>query len=211
MGSVARDLQELTFPTGPGPVLGQQPSKLLPSMFQWVDLNQRLNVLDIGPALSETVEFFGAYKCRLHFFDLFSEGFVREEQQSLSEKELRQAFEASLQLPQGTRLDLCFFWDFLCYLDDAALRAFNSALRPFLHDGTRAHGFGVHHMAIRLENRHYGIVRSDSLSTRARRLPALTQHPHSQVEMQDMFGAFDFERGLMLADGKLELLMKARR
>ena len=211
MGSVARDLQEQTSPTGPGPVLGEQASKLLPSMFQWVDLNQRLNVLEIGPALPETVEFFGGFKCRLHFFDLFRERFVREEQQSLSEKELRQAFEASLQLPQGTRLDLCFFWDFLCYLDDAALRAFNSALRPWLHEGTRAHGFGVHHMAIRLENRHYGIVRSDRLSTRARRLPALSQHPHSQVEMQDMFSAFDFERGLMLADGKLELLMKARR
>ncbi|MDT8321554.1 MAG: hypothetical protein RQ826_13595 [Xanthomonadales bacterium] len=209
MSSVAKHIREEPVPRRPGFVLGHQHSKLLPSLFQWLDVGQRLNVLNIGPALPETVDFFADAKCRLHFSDLFGERFVREEQQSWSEAELRNAFEDCLSFPAGTRLDLCFFWDFLCYLDDAALRAFDAALRPWLHAGTRAHGFGVHHMAIRLENRHYGIVRSDTLSLRERRFAAMTQHPHSQGEMQDLFGGFHFERGVLLADGKLELLMKS--
>lgn len=209
MSSVARHRREQPVPGRPGSVQGHQHSKLLPSLFQWLDVGQRLNVLNIGPALPETVDFFADFKCRLHFIDLFGERFVREEQQSWSETELREAFEDCLPLPAGTPLDLCFFWDFLCFLDDAALRAFHAALSPWLHAGTRAHGFGVHHMAIHLENRDYGIVRFDTLSIRERGFAAMTQHPHSQGEMQELFGSFRFERGLLLADGKLELLMKS--
>ena len=62
-------------------------------MFGLMDVNRRLNVLEIGPALPETVEFFSRYKCRLYFVDLFNEAFIRDQQAELSEKELRHAFE----------------------------------------------------------------------------------------------------------------------
>jgi len=193
-----------------GPVSSQQQSKLFPSLFRMLDVNHRLTVLEIGPALPETVDFFSRYKCRLHFVDLFHEPFVREQQSNLSEKELRHAFEEQFRFPAGTKFDLCLFWDFLSYLDDNALRAFNSAIRPFVHPGSKAHGYGVHHLAIKLENIQYGVIGNDRLSIRQRRSRQMPVHPHSQIEMHEMLNCFDFERGLLLPDGKLEMLLKPR-
>ncbi len=187
-----------------------QPSKLFASLFRSLDTERRLTILDVGAALPETVEFFSRFKCRIHFIDLFSEPLIRELQQVSNPKELHQQFEKLLQLPAGTQLDICLLWDLLCYLDDPALRAFNNVLQPYMHNETRAHGFGVHHLAIRLENKQYGILDENSLSVRLRDSKQLTTHPHSQIEMHEMLTCFDFERGLLLPDGKLELLLKAR-
>ena len=187
-----------------------QPSKLLPSLFRSLDTGRRLTILDVGGALPETVEFFSRFKCRIHFIDLFCEPVVGELQQISNAKELHHQFEKLLKLPDGTRLDICLLWDFLCYLDDPALRAFNNVLRPYLYYGTRAHGFVVHHLAIRLENKQYGVMQEDAMSVRLRQTKQLATHPHSQIEMHEMLSCFDFDRGLLLPDGKLELLLKAR-
>lgn len=210
MGSAAEKIDDAVSPLRAGPVVSRQNSKLFPGLFRLVDVNHRLTVMEIGPALAETVNYFSEFKCRLHFVDLYNEPFVREDQARLSEKELRHAFEEQFRFPQGTKIDICLFWDFLCYLDDSALRAFNSALRPWIHPGTRAHGYGVHHLAIRLENIQYGVLQKDLLSIRNRSSAQLPYHPHSQIEMHDMLNCFDFERGLLLSDGKLEMLLKPR-
>ena len=128
----------------------------------------------------------------------------------LSETELRHAFEEQLRFPGDTRFDLCLFWDFLSYLDDPALRAFNSALRPWLHSGSRGYGFGVHHLAIRLANVQYGVRDRETLSMRERFTRQMRSHPHSHIEMREMLSSLDFERGLLLPDGKLEMLLKSR-
>ena len=190
--------------------VARQPTKLLGGLFRQVAPGRRLVVLEIGTALPETVDFFADYRCRLHFVDLFSEPFLREERDSLDDDALRGAFEASLALPADSRIDICLLWDFLTFLDDRALRAFNDALTPWLHPGTKAHGFGVHHLAIRLENLQYGIVDTETLSVRPRATEPMAYHPHSQVEMADLFNHFAFDRGLLLPNGKLEMLLRSR-
>jgi len=210
MSVSARNLEPVDGSQSVNPVISRQPSKLFPDLFKLIDRDDRLTVLEIGRALTETVDFFSQFKCRLHFVDLYHEPFVREQQANLSEKELRHAFEEQFRFPAGTRVDICLFWDFLCYLDDAALRAFNAALRPWLHPGTRAHGFGIHHLAIRLENVRYGIVDQETFTVRQRRAVQLHHHPHSQIEMHDMLNCFNLQRGLLLPEGKLEMLLKPR-
>lgn len=210
MSSLARKFETAGSVLPAGPVVSRQPSKLFPDLFKAVDPDRRLTVLEIGPALAETVDFFSQYRCRLHFVDLFNEAFLRDQQARWSEKEMRHAFEEQFRFPSGTRIDICLLWDFLCYLDDAALRGFNSALRPWLHPGSKAHGFGVHHLAIRVENIQYGVVDRGTLSIRNRQTSQLKHHPHSQVEMHEMLNSFDFERGLLLPEGKLEMLLRTR-
>lgn len=207
MSEAAVQLEAGAGPRQVGPVSSRVESKLIGALFQSLDTERRLTVLEIGTALPETVEFFSRFTCRLHFIDLYGEAFVRD-QSSLSEAELRHAFEERLRFPAGTQLDLCLFWDFLTYLDDPALRAFNSALRPWVHPGTRGHGFGAHHLAVRLDNVQYGVCDSRTLSVRARHGTQMRTHPHSQIEMHDMLNCFAFERGLLLADGKLEMLLR---
>ncbi|MEJ2384079.1 MAG: hypothetical protein P8Y54_06730 [Xanthomonadales bacterium] len=188
----------------------RQPTKLLADLFRQVAPGKRLVVLEIGTALPETVDFFADYRCRLHFVDLYNEKFLREDRDTLDDDALRDAFEERLSFREGSRIDLCLLWDFLTFLDDRALRAFNEALKPWLHPGTRAHGFGVHHLAIRLENVQFGIVDTETLSVRPRASEPMTYHPHSQIEMADLFDGFAFERGLLLPNGKLEMLLRSR-
>jgi len=209
LSEAAAKLDSVPGPRRAGPVSSQLASKLIAPLFQGIDSGRRLTVLEIGTALPETVDFLAQFKCRLHFVDLYSEPFVPG-QQDLSEDELRQGFEARLRFPAGTALDLCLFWDILCYLDDAALRAFNSALQPWLQPGTRAHGFGAHHLAVRLDNVQYGIRDAETLTVRHRAGSQMRKHPHSQLEMNEMLSCFRFERGLLLADGKLEMLLHSR-
>jgi len=205
----ARQLDTDPGLTRVGPVVSTYQSKLFASLFQLREINQRLTVLEIGTALPETVDFFSQFTCRLHFVDLFHEPFVTG-QADLSETELRHAFEEQFRFSGDTRFDLCLFWDFLSYLDDPALRAFNSALRPWLHGGSRGYGFGVHHLAIRLANVQYGVHDRETLNLRERFTPQMRCQPHSHIEMREMFSSFDFERGLLLPDGKLEMLLKSR-
>jgi hypothetical protein len=54
------------------------------------------------------------------------------------------------------------------------------------------------------------VMDANTLSVRPRQTKQADTHPHSQVEMHEMMSCFDFERGLLLPDGKLELLLKAR-
>lgn len=188
----------------------RQPSKLLAGLFQRLTPDRRLVVLEIGTALPETVDFFADYRCRLHFVDLFNEPFLREQRDTLDDAALGEAFADRLAFTDDSRIDVCLFWDFLTFLDDRALRAFNDALKPRLHSGTRAHGFGVHHLAIRLENVQYGIVDTETLSVRPRATEPMAYHPHSQIEMAEMFNGFALERGLLLPNGKLEMLLRSR-
>jgi len=208
--AIAKDTGWLANPAGP--IIGRQQSKLLSAMLQRVSGGRRITVLDVGPALPETVEFFSRYHCRLHFVDLINEPFLqpRDPKKRLSEKRLSECFADHLGFPEDTQLDICLFGDFLNFLDDTALRAFNSALGPYLYSGTRAHGFGVHHRAVKLEYRQYGIMRHDTVSVRKRSGSDLKYQPHSQVEMADMLSGFAFERGLLLPDGKLEMILHSK-
>jgi hypothetical protein len=188
----------------------RQPSKLLAGLFRQVEPGRRLIVLEIGTAVSDTVRFFADYRCRLHFIDLFDEAFLGAVRDAPDAKTVRRLFDERLQFDEGTRIDICLFWDFLTFLDDRGLRAFNAALRPWLHSASHAHGFGVHHLAIRQENVRYGIIDRETLSVRSRPAEPMPYHPHSQVEMADLLDCFAFERGLLLPNGKLEMLFRSR-
>lgn len=211
MSFAARQLDVSDRSDSAGPAVARHQSKLLAGLFRHIDPEKRLTVLEIGPALPETVAFFSQFRCRLHFVDLYGDPSLREHQGDFSEKELRHCFEERLRFPEDSRLDICLFGDFLSFLNDRALRALNSVLRPWIHSKTRAHGFGVHHMAVKLKHQQYGIIDRNTLSIRSRRAGKMPYHPHSQVEMADMLNCFAFERGLLLPSGKLEMLLSPKR
>lgn len=187
----------------------QQPSKLFPTLFDDLKDNRRVVVFDAGPAIAETVRFLGQFKSRLHIADLYEEDLVRNRQQDLTEQEMKAGFRDMLGLPVGTLLDICLFWDFLNYLNRPALRAFSAALRPYIHPGTRGHGFTVLSVETPLRNQQYGIVRPDTLSIRPSRREQLDYHPHSHEELNASFDSFNIQRGWLLPDGRLEVLLRA--
>jgi hypothetical protein len=185
-----------------------QRSQLLASLFDAIDEDQRLTVLHIGAALPETVDFFSRFRCKLHFIDLFSELPIVEDLDS--DLTVQQQFSSLLQFPEGTVFDICLFWDLFNYLDSVSIAALCNTLRPHLHPGSRAHGFGVHNRRTPQGDQLYGICTIDQLKVRQRnaRLPGYA--PHNQQQLQQQLDCFSFVRSVLLSDSRMELLLRAR-
>jgi hypothetical protein len=189
-----------------------QPSKLFPALFRNLDRNRneadRLTVLDVGSAFPGTVDHFSRYKCRIHFRDLYSEPLIRTHEQIRNEQEMGARFHEMFQFPTGTKFDICLFWDFLNYLNAPALRAFSAVLRPYMKRTTRSHGFGVHSADIRLRNQQFSIASDSSFYVCERPGEPLTYFAHPQTELYHLLGYLDIERGILLPDGKVEILLR---
>lgn len=191
------------------PMARTQQTLLFPSLVKKISPDKRLSVLEIGPALPETIEFFSQYKCRLHFAAMYSDPVLQVQSSECTEEELAEKISRSLDFPKGTRFDLCLFWDFLNYLDDKALRAFNIAIKPFLHKSTRAHAFTVRTLNTSFSNQQYGIAQAHMFSIRPREGKQARTTPHTQAILVNLLSCFDIDQGMLLPDGRLEVLMTA--
>lgn len=185
-----------------------QPSKLLDSLFQHIDQEQRLTVFDVGPARPETVSFFSRYRSKLYLADMFSElPIVAAEESGPS---LEQQFDQLLQFPAGTQFDICLFWDLFNYLSSEAISAFLDKLKPCLHGDSLAHGFAVHNTKSPQGDQLYGILQTDSFSIRHRDKPLPGYAPHNQGQLKNLLHCFSFDRTVLLPDSRLELLLRFR-
>jgi hypothetical protein len=186
-----------------------QTSKLLPALFEPFDEEQRVSVLHIGPALSETVNFFSDYRCKLHFVDVFAELPVVAQQDPAPD--LQQHFHELLGFPPDARFDICLLWDLFNFLDAEAITAFQAVLQPHLRKNSRAHAFSVHNPRTHPYSSHlYSIrdVHSLALRERTSKLPGYA--PYSQRQLKEVLHCFSLERSVLLPDSRLELLLRAK-
>jgi len=189
-------------------VVGQQSSTLLGSLFEHVDEERCLTVLDAGPALQETVDFLSSFRCRLRVLDLFSDiplGSREEDDPPWTE-----LMDDLLQIPEGMVFDICLFWDIFNYLDRDQVLAFFTVLRPHLRPGALAHCFGVHKQNMAQDNRVYSLADANTFKVRRRRSSLPAYEPHSQSKLKNLLFDFHVDRTMLLADGRLELLLRAR-
>jgi hypothetical protein len=178
-----------------------QPTKLLSSLFESVDEQQRISVLHVGPARQDTVDFFSNYRCILNILDLFAELPITSDDDS---------FQELLQFPPGTQFDVCLFWDLFNFLDEKAILAFQAALRPYLKKTTRAHAFSLHNLDSPRNNHVYGIKQQDSLSIRNRAVALPGYEPHSKTRLQDLLTGFNFDHCVLLQDSRLEIILRSK-
>jgi len=167
---------------------------------------RRLNVLNVGPAVPETVELLHARGCRLSIADLFKAGII-EQQRHLDPRSLTARFREALWMVDGP-LHVCLLWDFLNYLSPSALSAFNQALKPWITRHTRAHAFCAAKRAAPLMQHRYGVVSAGQiLQTRVLEQqqanpPAPWRHVCRQL---NLFEAF---KGTLGTGGVVELSLQ---
>lgn len=186
----------------------QQASKLLPALFEGVNEEQKLNVLHVGPALQDTLDFFSGYRCKLHIRDLFTELPIIVEDDC--PPDFDQQFEQMLQLPPETQIDICLFWDFFNYLSAPAVDAFLRQLHPYLHPSCRGHAFSVHNLRSPRSNNLYGIREANALCLKPRPAAMPGYAPQSQRELKELLHCFNIERSVLLPDSRLELLLQRK-
>ncbi|MFV8816469.1 hypothetical protein [Haliea sp. E17] len=184
----------------------QQSSQLLPGLFERLNEEVRVNVLHIGPALPETVEFFSGYRCKLFFVDLFAElPLAFEEGDELT---VQQRMQDILDFDPGTNFDLCLFWDVFNYLDEECIKAFMACLRPMLTPGVAAHAFGVHNTRAAQKAQRFGILSRSELNLRPRPAPLPGYAPLPQARLQSLLKGLTVQRSVLLAESRLELLFR---
>lgn len=211
LSRVVRPAQQASAP-GPGRAAAvenrcppvHQATQLLAAVLQASDEDERLEVLDLGPALPETVAFFSGTASRLYIADLFADLPIRVEEEA---PDYRQPLRELLPSLRGARLDVILFWDLFNYLPAEAIIALQEVLQPHLHPGTRAHAFGVHKRSAPENTCSYAILGSDTFTLRSRRSPVPNYTPLSQARLQAVLTEFRFERSVLLGDGRLELLL----
>ena len=212
-------------PDSPSPPAGVEVRQtlLLPLLLEGLDESDRLTILDVGDGVPETVAFFSRFRCRLHFAGLFDAPALRAEPAALAQTDedpqapFDAAFAELFDFSDETRFDIVLLWDFLNYLPVPALKAFSHALRPYLHRGTRAHGFGAFKASapgmaratpeIALQ---FGALDENRLAVRPRQGGVLRGYPHTRTVLADALGCFEIARGTLLREGGMELLLEAR-
>ena len=167
-------------------------------------------MLNIGPALSETVEFFSRFRCKLYFVDLFDD--LPELNAGIDDTPPPlQLFSESLKFPGDTRFDLCLFWDLFNFLDDTALVALQDVLRPHLHPSSLGHGFAAHNARVRPPDRTYAINAVDQLAVRTIDPPRPGYVARGQGPLKGLLDRFEFARTVLLPDKRLEFLLTVKR
>ena len=190
-------------------------SKLFPLLADAFDGQRGLQILDLGAAQPETVNFFAEYRCRLYLADINCEYAAARElnpcvlDNKESDQELSLLFRELLNFPEGTRFDICLFWDFFNYLDLPALRAFSSALVPYLHGNTKGHGFFFFIWKNPLPNQNYSVLDRGSFVCRERAEKQLPVYPHGQGVLGQNDFCLQVSKSLLLADGRIEMLLTA--
>jgi len=202
------------------------PSRLLPDILEKLATTSPLTILDVGPGVHETVNFFGQQPCRLHFPSLYEclksgpeisvarstqIGQVADidEAESMLQRAWFERFAAALDYPPDTRFDLCLLWDFANYLDDVALRAFAEALAPFLKPTTLAHSYLLLKESPDVLNRRYGVLDSDQIIVRRLPTKPLPSFPRPQGRVISTLKSFTASHNVLRRDGLLEVSMKA--
>jgi hypothetical protein len=165
-------------------------------------------VLHIGGALPETVDFFSRYRCKLHFIDLF--GDLPELQPGDDAgASLPQRLSGLLHIPEGTRFDLCLFWDLFNFLGRDAIAGLLDILRPHLHRDSLGHCLAVHSLKAPQSGKVYGIKELDQVSLRPRPAPLPGYNPYNQGQLEKLLDCFRITRSVLLAESRLELLLAA--
>ena len=156
------------------------PSALVSSLLDKINSEERLVVLDMGPAISSTVKYFSQYKCRLNFIDLYSEDFVLSPEEEMSHSQIVSLMRGALRLHQSAKIDICLFWDIFSYLSDSLLSALIEALEEYIDSSTRAFIINSRDSRTDLPFYHYGLDSPSNLTQSQRRGDQPRLYPRSQ-------------------------------
>lgn len=182
-------------------------SNLAAAMFNSLQTDRRLVVLDVGMAMAATVDFFSQFKSKLLFVDLYSEAFVAEINEEVSHQQLVAQFRQALAIDDNCIIDICLFWDFFNYLDGTLIKAFIEALQPYVDEHTRGFGLGALNSRCRLPNSSYGLMTEDKLTQCPRSDEQRPVYPHSQRDLNSYLDYFEINKSRLMSDGRVEYLI----
>ena len=183
------------------------PSALASNLIDDINTEERLIVLDMGRAVSSTIKYFSQYKCRLNFIDLYSEDFVWDPDEEMSDLQKVNMMCGAIKLQQSVKVDICLFWDIFSYLSDPLVKALIESLEEHIDSSTRSLIINPRDSRTILPFYYYGIS-GPTLLTQSQRIgvqPSI--YPRSQRALNNLIDYFVVDRGRLMSEGRAEYLL----
>jgi hypothetical protein len=182
-------------------------SSLLAPLFSQITDNQRLKILDMGMATSDTVNFFGQTKSRLQFCGLIDSQLDQYNDPEYSQAERVALFKSSLNIQVDIKFDVILFWDVFCYLSAPAMVALLEALVPHFHNRTRAHSIGQLNTRQKMVFSEYGINKIDALYHQPNDSQQPKLYAHTRHDFAKLLGYLRVDRSCLLSGNRVENLL----
>ena len=167
--------------------------------FSGLDRRQRLNILDLGSAESESIDFYNHFLAQICIADL------------VNERDPGQGWQIDQELPdqaRGMHFDVCLLWDCPNFLDKHSLREFGQDLASRFHANTRVHAIAAYTSAWAFEAYRYSMLDYDRIVIKPR--SGNVPHPHSQTDIEKALPGFRIQRVVLRPGNRLELLLLSR-
>ena len=184
--------------------------KLFQLLFQHSQLTQPISVLDFGCASFNTVNFFNQFHSKLFFAEFNSDERIYFDHKEMTDEELTAVYKELMDFPSGKKFDILLFWDFFCLLDTRAMKAFNRALMPYVSEHAQAYGFGALARRGNLEYLDYQITGYDQLRVLSNPVQPAKLIAHGQSSFDSDMPPFRVKKGILLNNGRLEVLLERR-
>jgi hypothetical protein len=185
----------------------QLSSSLLAPLFSQITKDQRLKILDMGMALSATVNFFGQTKSRLQFCGLIDSHLDQYNDPEYTQAERVALFKSSLNIQADVKFDVILFWDIFCYLGAPAMVAFLEVLAPHFHNQTRAHCIGQLNARQKMVFSEYGISKIDALYHQLNDSQPPKLYPHTRHDFAKLLGYLQVDKSCLLSGNRVENLL----
>lgn len=186
-----------------------EPSVLLPLVLEKLNRRRRMHVLDVGPAVPQTLDFLSGFKCRLHIADLLHNLSAAQSPRP-SPKALAAHFAESLSMIDAP-LDICLLWELPNHLSLDEVRIFNDVLGRYLKAETLAHGYCSLKQTRPVMRHWYGINETDEVVRLEDSALEPAAHAHSQQQLVGAMNAFEVERGALRSEGRVEVILRTAR
>ena len=175
-------------------------TRILPEAFDGLDAGTTLNILDVGPAEPQSIDFFSRYRCRLYVANLFN---------SASPAHGLESAPAFFDTVDGVQFDVCFLWDYINYPDNDALTEFISILTDHVHEKTRLYAIGAYSAELPLRAYRYAIADADKVAIRP--TGGIVPQPRSRNDVVKAMRRCVVHRAALRRDNRLELLLRTVR
>lgn len=173
-------------------------SKILPVLFSQVTRRDTLNVLDLGVGLGQSMDVISPDRpCAFYFADIG--------------RHVNASYDGSatsllpFNVPEDTKFDVCFFWDYLNLMNHHAMEQFAVEIDPHLSRDTLIHGFVAVDVRVPMSYKRFKLTSQDSMEC-LEDSSYIARYPKSRLDFEQTFPSAACERAILYPGNRLELL-----
>lgn len=180
---------------------------LFRGLVERLDPEQRLIVLDLGAAETQTIAFFGRFRCRMDIADI-GDG-IEALNADRDAETLPGRAEALLTARHDEPTDLVLSWDLLNYLEPAALAALTNAVTARARPGALMHALIAYsESSMPISPGRYVPLEDARLHDLAPRRAERPARRYTPDDLRRHLPGCKIERAMLLANGMQEFLFR---